>query len=141
MTTPPTRLGTAESAAEHIQWCRETGLSPRDAAAAIGWMVSPGAHWGMVTALYAAELEKVLDSGGRRWCHKTVKAGSANFRPAARGSEPRVSTAGEAAADVVSNYAKHRASLPISQPASPVGMDFYGLNAGRGLSRSEWRGA
>jgi hypothetical protein len=140
MPAPPIRrLDSAESAAEHIAWARSCGFSPRECARAIGWTVSNGVSWGLVTALYATEAGKILDGAGSWWCHETRKAGVfATLRPPARGVFPRVSLAGDAASDALAQCVKDRALTPIRQDHELTFMARNGLGAG--LTRSGWRG-
>lgn len=140
MPIPPARLDSAESAAEHVAWARWCGMSPRECARAIGWTVSDGVSWGLVTALYATEAAKLMDTGGSWWCHETSKAGElATLRPTAIGDLPVVSTAGATAIDALTQCVKHRARAPIRQGHELTFMARNGL--GGGGTRSEWRSA
>jgi hypothetical protein len=135
--TAPIRLTSAEIAAEHVAYHRAVGMSPRESAGAIGWTVPHDAQWGMVAALYAREAGNLVDRAGGGWCHKTSKAGALEaLRPTARGVFPRVSLAGSAAFDVLSQCVKDRPCMPIRQP---LAADSYGYGDAGGVNRSEWR--
>jgi hypothetical protein len=132
-----TRLESAEIAAEHIAYHRAVGMSPRESAGAIGWTVPHDAAWGMVAALYAREAGNLVDNAGGGWCHKTSEAGALDaLRPTARGVFPRVSSAGSAASDALTQCVKDRLPMPDSQPATAVS---YGYGDAGGVTRSEWR--
>lgn len=139
MPAPPTRLDSAESAAEHVAWARWCGMSPRECARAIGWTVPHDAPWGMVAALYVREHGNLVDRGARQWCHETAKAGGGNLRLAARGEFPRVSSAGATASDFDSHRVKDCTLMPVGQGSAAYRGAYSGHTVAGGGTRSKWR--